>query len=73
MNVHDWRDAANCSTTDPELFFPESSDVRPAKKICAACDVTEICLAFALENHIKEGVWGGLSGKERRALRRATA
>lgn len=70
MNVDDWRDAANCASTDPELFFPDSSDVRAAKKICAACDVTAICLQYSLDNHIKHGVWGGLSSLERRALRR---
>ena len=69
MNVDDWRDAANCATTDPELFFPESSDVGPAKKVCAECGVRLECLAFALRHHIHEGVWGGLSGKERRRLR----
>ena len=69
MNADDWRDAANCASTDPELFFPESSDIRPAKKVCAECVVTAECLAFSLRNHIKEGVWGGLSGLERRGLR----
>ena len=70
MSADDWRDAANCATTDYELFFPESSDVRPAKKICAACDVRPECLAFALAGSIKHGVWGGMSSLERRKLGR---
>ena len=73
MTADDWRGAANCATADPELFFPESSDTRAAKKVCAECAVTAECLAYALLHGYYKGVWGGLSGKERRALRRAAA
>ena len=49
--VADWRDDAVCATTDPDLFFPESRDVRAerqAKKICAGCPVVQDCLEFLL-------------------------
>ena len=42
-----------------------------AKAICSRCDVASRCLAFALESRIEFGVWGGLNGKERRALLRS--
>jgi WhiB family redox-sensing transcriptional regulator len=57
---------------DPDLFFPERGDVlgvARAKAICAACPVTAECLQFALETKEKRGIWGGLSGRERRAIR----
>jgi len=66
----DWRKEALCAESDPELFSPstgESADA--AKKICASCDVRAQCLAYALENDERSGIWGGLSPLERRRLR----
>lgn len=69
-----WRDRAACLEVDPELFFPVGTDgpaleqtVR-AKAVCARCPVRAVCLSFALVA-IPEGVAGGLSAPERRALR----
>lgn len=68
----DWRDLAACKGVDPELFFPErGDDTRPAKAICRGCDVRFECLEFALAGAEKFGVWGGLSERERRRIRRA--
>ena len=74
MPVGDWRDYALCSQTDPEAFFPEKGgSLEQARKICNACDVRDSCLAWALENGEDQGVWGGLSSRERRALQRVSA
>lgn len=63
----DWRDEALCPQTDPDAFFPDKGgSTKPAKQICGRCKVSADCLAYALENGIREGVWGGMSGRERR-------
>jgi len=66
-----WMKDALCAETDPEMFFPEKGgSTRDAKRICAACDVTESCLIFALDRDERFGIWGGKSERERRRLRR---
>jgi WhiB family transcriptional regulator, redox-sensing transcriptional regulator len=66
-----WRAAANCFGADPELFFPQrGASVREAKAVCRGCTVREECLEFALMRGEKFGVWGGLSERKRRRLRR---
>ncbi len=68
-----WRDAAACSGSDLELFFPIGEDeesAAPAKAICAICPVQENCLNYALTTNQPEGIWGGLTAPERRRLRR---
>lgn len=70
----DWMDSANCATTDPELFLIKKGGTAvPAKRICRMCPVVAECLQYALDNDIREGIYGGLSPTERRALRRAAA
>ena len=67
----DWQDSALCAETDPEAFFPEKGgSTRDAKKVCRSCDVRAECLEYALETDQKHGIWGGLSERERRRLRR---
>lgn len=74
----DWRDRAACLTEDPELFFPVGPDRRNerqielAKQVCARCLVQEQCLEFALRTN-QEGIWGGLTEEERKAMKRRTA
>ena len=67
----EWFEQAECKKApDKSIFFPEShnaSRLLPvAVSYCNACTVREQCLDFALENHIKEGIYGGLSGRQRR-------
>ena len=65
-----WRDDAACRGMDTSVFFPERGDiegVRTAKEICARCTVTAECLEWAYSVfEIDNGIWGGLSGYERR-------
>ena len=66
-----WMHRAACAGKDPELFFPEKGiSAQRAKAICDTCPVRVPCLQFAVENHVF-GVWGGLSERERRRVRRA--
>jgi WhiB family transcriptional regulator, redox-sensing transcriptional regulator len=66
-----WQDKALCAQTDPEAFFPEKGgSTREAKKVCASCEVKSECLDYALANDERFGIWGGLSERERRKLKR---
>jgi len=66
-----WKQNAACKQADIRLFFPERGDpVVEAKKICASCPVQQQCLDYALAIPNIVGIWGGMSGKERRTYRR---
>jgi len=69
-----WQDRALCAQTDPEAFFPEKGgSTREAKKVCQSCEVRAQCLEYALTHDERFDIWGGLSERERRRLRRAAA
>jgi WhiB family redox-sensing transcriptional regulator len=74
-----WRQHARCLGTDPGIFHPppEADDAADAAKaVCAVCPVREPCLEHAITAREKQGVWGGLTERERRRLvrqRRKTA
>lgn len=79
MRRPEWWAEAECRrrAVPLDLFFPPPSDheaVRAAKAVCAECAAREACLAFAVEERIEHGVWGGLSRPERKKeQRRATS
>jgi WhiB family redox-sensing transcriptional regulator len=70
-----WRENAACRDADPDLFFPIGTagnslrQADEAKRICRRCPAQNQCLAWALENGITDGVWGGTTENERRAIR----
>jgi len=67
----EWHDRALCAETDPEAFFPEKGgSTREAKQVCRGCEVSAECLEYALERDERFGIWGGLSERERRRLKR---
>jgi WhiB family redox-sensing transcriptional regulator len=69
-----WQMYANCLGVDPDLFFPErGASTKEAKAVCKGCVVREDCLEYALANGEKFGIWGGLSERERRRIRRQRA
>jgi WhiB family redox-sensing transcriptional regulator len=74
----DWRDRAACRG-NPAPFFPVATrgplyeaDVAEAKAVCRRCSVVAACLAWALRNCCADGIWGGLTEQERRALPQPT-
>lgn len=70
----DWMARGNCIGVDPDLFYPErGASTREAKAVCRACDVQPECLEYALATREKFGIWGGLSERERRRIRRRRA
>jgi WhiB family redox-sensing transcriptional regulator len=65
----DWQQHAECRGMDPTLFFVERGDsVAPARVVCAECPVRIACLAAGMDE--VHGMWGGLTGRERQAVRR---
>jgi WhiB family transcriptional regulator, redox-sensing transcriptional regulator len=67
----EWQERALCAQTDPEAFFPEKGgSTREAKQICNSCEVRSECLEYALGHDERFGIWGGLSERERRRLKR---
>jgi WhiB family redox-sensing transcriptional regulator len=65
-----WRELAACRSADLEVFFPERGEsAEPARQVCARCPVRQPCLDYAITNRISHGIWGGLTERERRAIR----
>ena len=70
-DVPEWQEQALCAQTDPEAFFPEKGgSTREAKRICSGCEVRAECLEYALAHDERFGIWGGLSERERRKLKK---
>jgi WhiB family redox-sensing transcriptional regulator len=71
LAYQDWRAFAACSGKDPDLFFaPGAIEHKMAKRICRGCPVRMECLAYAMEEPVDHGVWGGMTERERRRYRR---
>ena len=81
MTGFNWRLSAACRDEDPRVFFhehgepPQFREFREAraKAICAGCPVNLRCLTFRLsfEHQLDDGIFGGKTGEERKALRHA--
>lgn len=70
----DWLDNAACKLLgmDPTWWFPARGDsTEPARTVCRSCPVREDCATAALANNERFGIWGGMSERERRRVRRA--
>jgi WhiB family redox-sensing transcriptional regulator len=73
----DWRARGACVNADPEIFFPlprssGRAQLAAARALCAACEVRDPCLAFALRTRQDHGIWGGTTEEERLTRRRAS-
>ena len=67
----EWQERALCAQTDPEAFFPEKGgSTREAKRVCLSCEVRGECLEYALAHDERFCIWGGLSERERRRLKK---
>ena len=69
-----WQDRSACYGVDPNLFFPISEEeAAPALAFCGICAIRVECLAWALKNGERYGVWGGLTEQQRRRISRQVA
>ncbi|MEU9336578.1 WhiB family transcriptional regulator [Streptomyces sp. NPDC048290] len=77
----DWRVRGLCLREDPDLFFPIGDvtsgpvalQTDEAKAVCRRCPVRAYCLEWAVDRGPVDGIWGGTTEGERRALRRRVA
>jgi WhiB family transcriptional regulator, redox-sensing transcriptional regulator len=63
-----WRDSAGCRGADPELFFPMTEFGQSLVQIGRVCRVQRACLTWALQHAMSEGIWGGSTKAEWRAI-----
>jgi WhiB family redox-sensing transcriptional regulator len=73
-----WTENALCKRlVDAGLAHPDDwwpigvehpKEVRLARRRCTGCPVWRECREYALANGEGEGIWGGLTARERRAL-----
>lgn len=74
MMPGNWLELAACRVADPDLFFPISAtgpaerDTERACAVCRTCQVRTQCLDYALATGEPDGIWGGLTGEQRRLL-----
>lgn len=76
VNDWQWQQRAACRGMSSSVFFsPRGERGRArqereerARRVCARCEVVEICGATAVRQGEAFGVWGGLSRAERRRL-----
>lgn len=67
----EWKALASCADLPVDAMFPKrGEDQRAIKALCALCPVAAECLTYALDVAAKFGVWGGISERQRRLLRR---
>ena len=82
LDIENWRADAKCMGMDTELWYPprDKDKYKPiaevSKGVCFGrdgkpeCPVRIECLLYAESIHEVYGIWGGLSHRERNALRR---
>jgi len=59
-------DRGACREADPALFVSDGDgSADRAKGICSRCEIRLDCLALALSTSRLDGVWGGLTARER--------
>jgi WhiB family redox-sensing transcriptional regulator len=68
--VAEWAHRGNCAAYPAEHMHVQGAAQNEVKRICRGCPVVVDCLVEALDNDIEWGVWGGLTERERRRLKR---
>lgn len=81
-HLEGWRHKAKCRGMDTEMFFPPRDKAKykkiadVSKAVCFGkdglpeCPVRKECLLYANAMDEQHGIWGGMSHRERNALKR---
>lgn len=73
-DLEPWRRRAACRHLGTDMFFPPGESDRPtidaAVAVCRSCPVSDACLDYSLRTNQQMGIWGGLTARQRRSLRR---
>ena len=65
----EFMDHAKCAgNTEVDFFAEDPHGSAVARKFCEGCKVMTQCLAYAMENEIVHGVWGGVSARKRKSM-----
>ena len=73
LTDQEWRQDAACVGHDPELWFPPDGDQEVtgmAVRICAGCPVRRQCLAWSIQVDDHYAILGGLTKRQRTALKK---
>jgi WhiB family redox-sensing transcriptional regulator len=77
MVNNEWIGKAACYGKGSELFFSDSTFktinkkmIEQAKNVCRTCSVSADCLAYAINQDERFGIWGGYSSKELSILKK---
>lgn len=66
-----WMEKAKCKDRTDVVFFPSNGDNgKNARRFCGDCPVQQQCLQYALRHNLTDGVWGGKTPNERKAIRK---
>lgn len=68
-------EGAACKGTNVEAFYQEnpgghSPETREAIERCYDCGVRDVCIIASLEIAKEQGIWGGISERARRRLKK---
>lgn len=67
----EWMERAACHDIG-DMFYVDTNDesslALAAKRVCASCPVRIDCLAYAVDNKERFGIWGGLTATERQRM-----
>ena len=63
--MNDWMDDAACKGVWGLFYLDRGESTTTAKHICRHCPVKQPCLDYALDNHERFGIRGGLTTRER--------
>ena len=69
-----WTKLAACAEVPGDLFFTDDAGERvpeQVKDLCRNCPSRVACGEYALRNRIDDGMWGGMTPRERNEIRRA--
>jgi WhiB family transcriptional regulator, redox-sensing transcriptional regulator len=64
-----WKNQGNCRNSALDFYAIDDLSIRAAKEVCRNCPVKAQCLQTAVRD-AEEGVWGGTSERDRRAMKR---
>lgn len=69
-----WTEQAACKGLPTEWWFPGRGDpTDQAKQICSTCPVRQDCLEYSFTIPTVVGIWGGITGRERRKIKSQTS
>lgn len=64
-----WHSRGNCIGSGVSFILEKGESARNAKNLCnKPCPVKNRCLEYAIDNKEENGIWGGLSTSQRKAL-----